>query len=1221
MPNPKRRRIDPPAPAGDPAFALELDTGSTTLQRRKLPLGPAQIDSNTASPALSTRSRRGTAAAAPRSCSPNVQTIVHDSPSFPLKSTTTIPTRSSARRTPARASKATTPLVHPAAIAWEPQDGVGKPSLAPSPPAIASAAPPLIIRFAPHTVQQVAVPSAPVPQVVASTAPVKIVQRSPPAAPRTVAEALPPIAPVDDIQMILDSDDETATNPARRNPASSPSVPPVPLRSPLQRPSVQPSPVARTLLSLTTPLPPAPAPAPAPPPVSVVPTRIVTAAQTIVDSDDEDEEDEEIIDLTEMQDVSMTFVRAPPPPLPPPPHPVLPPAPIIRPSLPSPPRALPANPGGVALGIKPEPGIKGELFSDDEDGNRCALDKDLEGLLANMPGRRDLEDHEVARLVEIVADSDVVAPITRQIRLERSWRNMVGERSDKGKEKAKDGAGEVQKMKPTKRSPPGKNYPERADIRVIGLRCDLMEHQLVGLHWMTSQEDKELRGGILADDMGLGKTVQTIALILHNPHPTFDSTLIVCPLSLIGQWQREIGKHAGSGKLRVATYHGKNKLSPAELATYNVVITTYATLASEAPMSPVKPGDVMDHEAWEALPAAAAKRVPAGALFRVTWWRVVLDEAQYVKGKDTRASKAAAALDAMNRWCLSGTPIQNNLDELWSLFRFLRVPVFSSHQTFRKAILNVSTRKAIARLQQILKGVLLRRTKTQKDAEGNLILTLPPKTVFEEAVHFSEDERAFYEALERRARLQFNKYVKEGVVMKHYSNILVLLLRLRQAADHPFLVLRDAMRNLNNGSNDDRQHALDQENNNQLLQVMLGLPANERGQDQRQVASRAGGRTLLGNRPRVANEDNMTPELLAEVQKARRIMSPATFARLCKAGEEKSLQKGDGEGAFDGECPVCTDVLSNGVVTSCGHPFCKECIEQVFTSDAINFHPEEEEDPRARPPNMYVSTAAFIPEVDPLDLLNEEEDFLTFEQLAQLAARDLARKKREAEGAEGNAKETMKGKTLAEQARINEEELKAQQAKDNEAITNMVIRSGDSEWVSSTKIDRLLEILKQIQEEDPGSKTVVFSQFTSFLDQVEKGLERENISWHRYDGAMKAQERENSLNDLEHDETTFVLLVSLRCGGVGLNLTSASRVIMLDVWWNPALEDQAVDRVHRIGQMKEVKVFRLTVANSVETRILDLQRSKKALSQGVLGEGAEGQMARLTEGDLARLFG
>jgi SNF2 family DNA or RNA helicase len=135
-----------------------------------------------------------------------------------------------------------------------------------------------------------------------------------------------------------------------------------------------------------------------------------------------------------------------------------------------------------------------------------------------------------------------------------------------------------------------------------------------------------------------------------------------------------------------------------------------------------------------------------------------------------------------------------------------------------------------------------------------------------------------------------------------------------------------------------------------------------------------------------------------------------------------------------------------------------------------------------------------------------------------------------------------------------------------------------------------------------GHKSLVFSQWTSMLDLLEPELERGGYSFVRLDGATR--DRAAVVESFQSDPGVSVFLVSLKAGGVGLNLTAADHVFLFDPWWNPAAEEQAFDRAHRIGQEKPVFLYRLVAADTVEERILALQEGKRGLARTAVGEGA-----------------
>jgi DNA repair protein RAD5 len=145
----------------------------------------------------------------------------------------------------------------------------------------------------------------------------------------------------------------------------------------------------------------------------------------------------------------------------------------------------------------------------------------------------------------------------------------------------------------------------------------------------------------------------------------------------------------------------------------------------------------------------------------------------------------------------------------------------------------------------------------------------------------------------------------------------------------------------------------------------------------------------------------------------------------------------------------------------------------------------------------------------------------------------------------------------------------------------------------SAKTQALLRHLKNNRREDRSIKTVVFSQFTSFLDLIEPALTRDNIPFLRFDGSISQKQRATILSEFTSSPKPYVLLLSLRAGGVGLNLTCAQRVFMMDPWWSFAVEAQAIDRVHRMGQENEVKIVRFVVEGSIEEKMLRIQERKK----------------------------
>lgn len=743
----------------------------------------------------------------------------------------------------------------------------------------------------------------------------------------------------------------------------------------------------------------------------------------------------------------------------------------------------------------------------------------------------------------------------------------------------------------------------------------LMEHQKLGLAWMKSMEEGSNKGGILADDMGLGKTIQALALMVsrRSSDPTRKSTLIVAPVALMKQWEREIQQKLKPGrenKLTSFILHGANRQTTWEqLRKYDVVLTTFGTLANEVKR---KEGIDMAKRAnpnWR--PTAKGDQLPLLG-DECKWFRVIVDEAQCIKNKNTKAALGAASLQALTRFCMSGTPMMNNVGELYSLIHFLRIKPYNSLDKFNRDFTKPlkqsnehEKNKAMQKLQALLKAILLRRTKKSK-IDGAPILTLPERTTIAQHAVFSDDEHAFYRALESQTQLQFNKYLKAGTVGRNYSNVLVLLLRLRQACCHPHLIKDFGM---SSGGTD------------------------------------------------VSMKDMLTlaKELTADV-----------VARIMEQGgsnEESAL-----------ECPVCMDMAENATIfIPCGHSTCSECFARISDpSQAIaggdaDGRNAEIKCPSCRGkviPTKIIDHNAFkkvhMPELAGVDSLDAEvestddcdsesddndasdgsdnsedlKDFIVPDEettdKAEPASDDesgeegyrqgktpfeksaKSKPKEKAKKGKGKAKENKPPrKTLAQ--------LKKEGAR-NVKSRRQYLRRLEKEWETSGKIEKVMEILQATQDRKEGEKTIIFSQFTSLLDLLEIPISRKLWGYKRYDGSMSSNARNEAVIEFSDNPRCKVMLVSLKAGNSGLNLVAASQVIIFDPFWNPYIEEQAIDRAHRIGQMRPVQVHRILVPETVEDRILALQEKKRELIEGALDEKASQSIGRLGTRELAFLF-
>ncbi|XP_028767010.1 helicase-like transcription factor CHR28 [Neltuma alba] len=746
------------------------------------------------------------------------------------------------------------------------------------------------------------------------------------------------------------------------------------------------------------------------------------------------------------------------------------------------------------------------------------------------------------------------------------------------------------------------------------MSVSLLRHQKIALAWMLQKETRSLHclGGILADDQGLGKTISMIALIQMQrslqskskadetsnhkaealnldeeeenddaggtveksknneeddikPMPESVSssstrvvsrkrpaagTLVVCPASVLRQWARELDDKVGDeAKLSVLIYHGGNRTKdPVELAKYDVVLTTYSIVTNEVPKQPLVEEDEVDEKMGEKFGlssdfAFGKKRKKAynankkskkgkkgidssfdsasGALAKVGWFRVILDEAQTIKNHRTQVARACCSLRAKRRWCLSGTPIQNAIEDLYSYFRFLKYDPYAAYKSFYNTIkvpISKNSIQGYKKLQAVLRAIMLRRTKGTL-IDGQPIITLPPKTVNLNKVDFSIEERDFYTKLEAESRSQFKAYAAAGTVNQNYANILLMLLRLRQACDHPLLV---------------KDYSSDFVGENSIEMA----------------------RTL----PR---------EMLVNLFNCLE----ASFA-ICK---------------------VCNDTPDDPVVTMCGHVFCYQCVSEHLTGYE----------------NM-------CPAADCKEQIGDDVVF----------SKATLRSCISGDHRDNGSSDSRLDYSVVLQSNYGSSKIKAllEILELHLSCSGRSRNSLPSETSDTEDFDSDVIVTKHTRKcsestTDGPMKAIVFSQWTSMLDLVEDSLKDSGIRYRRLDGTMTLVARDKSVKDFNTNPEVTVLLMSLKAGNLGLNLVAACHVILLDLWWNPTTEDQAVDRAHRIGQTRPVTVTRLTIKDTVEDRILALQEDKRKMVASAFGEDqAGGTATRLTVDDLKYLF-
>jgi DNA repair protein RAD5 len=600
---------------------------------------------------------------------------------------------------------------------------------------------------------------------------------------------------------------------------------------------------------------------------------------------------------------------------------------------------------------------------------------------------------------------------------------------------------------------------------------------------------KPCRGGILADSMGLGKTVMLLSLIEASKEDDEKkgetqnrSTLVVTPLSLLLQWENEIesktclSRHVHYGDSKKQSHGG-------QFDDADVVLTTYGSLQAE----------------YSEFLRNRDSNGQTSAIFSKRWKRIILDECHSIKTPTTIAAKACCYLEAERRWCVSGTIIQNSLEDVYSLLKFLRHEPWCEYSFWKEAVRNVSDPSiALDRVKRVLGPIMIRRTKETLGSDGKPILTLPDVDFKTVVVEFTPAERQFYEALYRKSFDIFNGFIQTGTASSSWLKIFSLLQRLRQTCSHVALTVKSHMEdNAWNAS------VLESKGQESPRKLRAGTPAS----------------------PTTHNTDTIDHSFLEELHSIFKSMQESNVGANSNGdGPEDSSSRQytseianmlnsavlSGTSDLDQECSICLEnmTVDKSVITPCLHIFCKDCLMDVLKS----------------PANGEVwknKVSKHCPYSGNCPVCYETVD-----------VQKILRLSRKSDG-------KYEANYLNQKPQTSEEPSSSSNGGDNGA--SQVLRTA-MKGAGSSKLSAIHQELDKIWKEEPGSKVLVFSQFLGFLDIMETSFKTNKISYSRLDGKLNLKERMAVLRDFgssssNHANSTgkptgSVLLISMKAGGV-----------------------------------------------------------------------------------------
>jgi len=701
----------------------------------------------------------------------------------------------------------------------------------------------------------------------------------------------------------------------------------------------------------------------------------------------------------------------------------------------------------------------------------------------------------------------------------------------------------------------------------------LRAYQQIGLNWLVSIQARRLNG-ILADEMGLGKTLQTISLLsyLASYKGIWGPHLVIVPTSCIVNWEVEIKRFCPS--LKVLCYYGSAKRRK-ELRTgwtktnWNHVIVTSYQLA------------VQD----------------AFAFKRKKWYYLILDEAQNIKNFQSQRWQTLVSFNTQRRLLLTGTPLQNNLMELWSLLHFLMPHVFRSRKEFSywfsnpmDNIIEGNTNRnddLIGRLHGIIRPFVLRRLK--KDVETQM----PGK--FEHVVKCQLSRRQMFLYEEFMSRSSTRMSLQKG---GNFMGMMNVLMQLRKVCNHPDLF--------------EPRSVITPFASEPLSIKMAGCVVDAiRPKSPLHVLSSYLLHPLwsLGCGITAVAESCCHDEIRA---KQLHLLETPSETIMESVTDDDVREPKPEETKYLGASKFLKNIWKNAKAK-------KECNATLHAN--INTW-------RCHSPTFpFPDRLLRCVKMEPPPLEKGALKDLPAIQIAQTPSELLAMRRSQQEYADDLDEMVKKfvfcvPKAGAQQVTLDSCKVDLT-ASSNEALLSSIFSERmenyflpfrrakarltsffpDKKLVQfdAGKLQTLAELLRDLKRN--GHRVLIFTQMSKMLDILEAFLNLNGHTYLRLDGGTGVDKRQRLMDRFNNDIKVFCFILSTRSGGLGINLTGADTVVFYDSDWNPAMDAQAQDRAHRIGQTRDVHIYRLVTEHSIEENILTKAKQKRNLDILVMDEG------------------
>lgn len=676
---------------------------------------------------------------------------------------------------------------------------------------------------------------------------------------------------------------------------------------------------------------------------------------------------------------------------------------------------------------------------------------------------------------------------------------------------------------------------------------DLKEYQMKGLRWLDNLYQLGING-ILADEMGLGKTIQAIALLSHlsSARGIWGPFLVVCPSSTLHNWQAELSRFCPC--LKVLPYWGGIKERKA-LRKY---------------MNPRKAGN-QDSPFHVCVTSYQMVLTDEKVFQKPKWKYMILDEAQAIKNVATMRWNVLLGFSCRNRLLLTGTPIQNSMAELWALLHFIMPQLFDSHEQFQEWFskdIEAHSQDAgslnqhqLQRLHTILKPFMLRRIK--KDVENEI----GQKTEVEILCEMTSRQRVLYSMIKRK--LNISDLFTMADSKAKVENLMNLMMQFRKVCNHPDLFER-------------RREHTPVTFRDLSLQFGACTPA---GFNQLPEIWAYNHSPICYKVPRLVHL-----ELWVSTPYRISIYDPAEYQWMRLLGWSLSdLER------LSMACDVVKAVLAAAYLWRLREVAEYEELDLPLLCIAL----PGKVLPSVEVPDLRIIKSIYKPAVlsAPIQISCSSLHFSNHligpshsPYLKRLMFGD-AFKPASCFTSRGHV-----GPKLPSLSGELEQPNYVELAVPLKLLTD------------SAKLKSLDDLLRTLSSE--GHRVLIFCQMTRMLDILEDYLYLRKYSYLRMDGSTAIGERRDLIDEFQNNPSVFAFILSTRAGGLGVNLTAADTVIFYDIDWNPTMDAQATDRVHRIGQTKAVTVYRLITARTVEERILRRAKQKQTVQSTVYAGGA-----------------